>query len=57
VRQITVQRLTRAGLRRIGPTVIDLATAEGLSAHAASVAMRMKESAAPKPLAKAGPRR
>jgi histidinol dehydrogenase len=42
VRQITVQRLTRAGLRRIGPTVIDLATAEGLSAHAASVAVRMK---------------
>jgi histidinol dehydrogenase len=41
VRQITVQRLTKAGLRRIGQTVIDLATAEGLSAHAASVAMRM----------------
>ena len=57
VRQITVQRLTQTGLRRIGPTVIDLATAEGLSAHAASVAMRLKEPAAPKPLAKAGPRR
>jgi histidinol dehydrogenase len=42
VRQITVQRLTAAGLRRIGPTVIDLATAEGLSGHAASVAMRLK---------------
>ena len=42
VRQITVQRLTPAGLRRVGPTVIDLATAEGLSAHAASVAIRMK---------------
>jgi histidinol dehydrogenase len=42
VRQITVQRLTAAGLRRIGPTVIDLATAEGLSAHAASVAVRLK---------------
>jgi len=42
VRQITVQRLTAAGLRLIGPTVIDLATAEGLSAHAASVAIRMK---------------
>ena len=42
VRQITVQRLTRPGLRRIGRTVIDLATAEGLSAHAASVAIRMK---------------
>jgi histidinol dehydrogenase len=42
VRQITVQRLSEAGLRRIGQTVIDLATAEGLSAHAASVAVRMK---------------
>ena len=42
VRQITVQRLTKTGLRRIGQTVIDLATAEGLSAHAASVAVRMK---------------
>jgi histidinol dehydrogenase len=42
VRQITVQRLTKTGLRRIGRTVIDLATAEGLSAHAASVAVRMK---------------
>jgi histidinol dehydrogenase len=44
VRQITVQRLTKAGLRRIGQTVIDLATAEGLTAHAASVAIRMKGS-------------
>jgi len=44
VRQITVQRLTKAGLRRIGQTVIDLAMAEGLSAHAASVAVRMKGS-------------
>jgi histidinol dehydrogenase len=42
VRQITVQRLTKSGLRRIGQTVIDLASAEGLSAHAASVAVRMK---------------
>ena len=46
VRQITVQRLTKTGLRRIGRTVIDLATAEGLSAHAASVAVRMKGSRA-----------
>jgi histidinol dehydrogenase len=56
VRQITIQRLTRAGLRRVGPTVIDLATAEGLSGHAASVAIRMKGPASPKPLAKAGRR-
>jgi len=57
VRQITVQRLTQAGLRRVGPTVIDLATAEGLSGHAASVAIRMQDLASPKPLAKAEPRR
>ena len=41
VRQITVQRLTPAGLRRIGQSVIDLATAEGLTAHAESVAIRL----------------
>ena len=44
VRQITVQRLTGAGLKRIGRAVIDLASAEGLTAHAASVDIRMKES-------------
>jgi histidinol dehydrogenase len=41
VRQITVQRLSRAGLRRIGQSVIDLATAEGLTAHAESIAIRI----------------
>lgn len=40
VRQITVQRMTRAGLRRIGPTVTDLARAEGLEAHARSIEIR-----------------
>jgi histidinol dehydrogenase len=44
VRQVTIQRLTRVGLRRIGPTVITLATAEGLVSHAASVSIRMAES-------------
>jgi histidinol dehydrogenase len=43
VRQITVQRLTASGLNRIGQAVVDLANAEGLAAHAASVALRMKE--------------
>jgi histidinol dehydrogenase len=42
VRQITVQRLTRTGLRRIGQSVVDLATAEGLTAHAESVAIRLR---------------
>ena len=42
VRQITVQRLTRAGLRGIGGTVMALAGAEGLEGHAASIAVRVK---------------
>ncbi len=42
VRQFTVQRLTRAGLRRIGGTAITLADAEGLHAHAASIGIRIR---------------
>jgi histidinol dehydrogenase len=42
VRQITVQRLTQKGLKQIGPAVIDLATAEGLMAHAESIAVRLR---------------
>ena len=41
VRQVTVQRVTPAGLRRIGKTVIDLANAEGLTGHAQSIAIRL----------------
>jgi histidinol dehydrogenase len=41
VRQITVQRVTRAGLSRIGGSVIDLARAEGLHAHAESIVVRL----------------
>ena len=41
VRVSTVQRITAAGLRRIAPAGIDLAHAEGLSAHAASMAIRL----------------
>jgi histidinol dehydrogenase len=47
VRQITVQRLTRAGLSRIGGSVIDLARAEGLEAHAQSIVVRLGDPAAP----------
>jgi histidinol dehydrogenase len=43
VKQITVQRLTRAGLERIGATVTALAYAEGLTAHAESVALRLRQ--------------
>jgi histidinol dehydrogenase len=42
VRQFTIQRVTRAGLVRIGPTVMTLAGAEGLQAHADSIGVRMK---------------
>jgi histidinol dehydrogenase len=42
VRQITVQRLTQGGLRGIGGTVMTLASAEGLLAHAASIGVRVK---------------
>jgi histidinol dehydrogenase len=56
VRQVTVQRLTEAGLRRIGPTVIDLANAEGLSAHANSIAIRLA-AAGPKTRTRPAPAR
>jgi len=41
VRVSTVQRLTARGIRRIAPAAIALARAEGLSAHAASIEMRL----------------
>jgi histidinol dehydrogenase len=47
VRQITVQRVTRAGLSRIGGSVIDLARAEGLNAHVESIVIRLGDSAGP----------
>jgi histidinol dehydrogenase len=43
VKQITVQRVTKAGLSRIGPAVVTLARAEGLNAHAESVATRLRK--------------
>jgi histidinol dehydrogenase len=41
VRVFNVQRLTRAGIRSIGPAVVALAEAEGLAAHAQSVRVRL----------------
>ncbi len=41
VRVSTVQRVTRQGIRRIGPVAIALAEAEGLSAHADSIRERL----------------
>ena len=40
VRVSTVQRISEAGLRRIGPAGVALARAEGLTAHAASLTIR-----------------
>jgi histidinol dehydrogenase len=41
VRVMNVQRVTRAGLARLAPTVLPLARAEGLTAHAESVEVRL----------------
>jgi histidinol dehydrogenase len=42
VRVMAVQRLTREGLRRLAPTILALARAEGLDAHAQSIALRLR---------------
>jgi histidinol dehydrogenase len=39
---ITVQEVTKRGLKRIGPTAITLAEAEGLKAHADSIRVRLQ---------------
>ena len=41
VRVMSVQRVTREGLARLAPTILPLARAEGLDAHAASVEIRL----------------
>jgi histidinol dehydrogenase len=41
VRVVAVQRLTRAGLARLAPTIVSLARAEGLDAHAESIEVRL----------------
>jgi histidinol dehydrogenase len=42
VRVMSVQRLTRAGLARLAPTILPLARAEGLDAHAESIEVRLE---------------
>ena len=41
VRVMSVQRVTREGLARLAPTVLSLARAEGLTAHAQSIEIRL----------------
>jgi histidinol dehydrogenase len=48
VRVSTVQRISAAGIRRIGPAAVTLARAEGLLAHAASIQMRLKPVPSPR---------
>ena len=42
VRVMAVQRLTRTGLSRLAPTIVSLAKAEGLIAHAESIQVRIR---------------
>lgn len=42
-RRYTVQTLTAAGMRDLGPTIVKLAKAEGLDAHANAVSFRLAE--------------
>ena len=41
VRVMSVQRVTKAGLQRLAPTIVPLARAEGLRAHAESIEVRV----------------
>jgi len=42
VRVVSVQRVTRSGLIRLRPTIVSLARAEGLTAHAESIEVRLR---------------
>jgi len=42
VRVMSVQRITRGGLARLAPTILPLARAEGLDAHAESIEIRLE---------------
>jgi histidinol dehydrogenase len=42
MKSMTSQTITAAGLARLGPTIIAMAEAEGLGAHAAAVRLRLE---------------
>jgi len=48
VRVMSVQRLTRDGLARLTPTILPLARAEGLEAHAESIEVRLGNGSRPR---------
>lgn len=41
VKKITFQQITEQGLQRLGPTIMEMANAEGLTAHARAVELRL----------------
>lgn len=43
MKSMTSQTITAAGLARLGPTIIAMAEAEGLAAHAAAVRLRLED--------------
>ena len=43
MRKITFQELTQEGLTRLAPTIVAMADAEGLDAHAAAVKIRLQQ--------------
>ena len=42
MKSITVQSITREGLQKLGPSIVAMAAAEGLDAHAAAVKVRLE---------------
>jgi histidinol dehydrogenase len=42
MRVMAVQRVTKAGLARLRPIIVPLARAEGLTAHAESIEVRLR---------------
>jgi histidinol dehydrogenase len=43
VKKVTFQQITEEGIRNLGTTVITMAEAEGLNAHANAVKIRIKK--------------
>jgi histidinol dehydrogenase len=43
VRKITYQEITREGIAALGDTIVTMAQAEGLDAHAAAALVRMQD--------------
>jgi len=43
VKKVTFQQITKEGIQQIGPTVITMAEAEGLDAHANAIKIRIKK--------------